>query len=104
MFRASTLQLNKTINDLIQILIVKNNVNVNIAKINLSELVNESCNLLTQEINETGCTITSDLEVTNIVFNKSYMESILINLLTNAIKYRSPERQLKIYITTRFKN
>ena len=35
-----------------------------------------------------------------IVFNKSYLESIFLNLVTNALKYRSPARKLIISVTT----
>ncbi|TNE79108.1 MAG: PAS domain S-box protein [Bacteroidetes bacterium] len=34
----------------------------------------------------------------HVFFIKSYLESILLNLFTNAIKYRSPDRQLEINI------
>jgi signal transduction histidine kinase len=38
--------------------------------------------------------------VENINFPKRYLTSILLNLLTNAIKYRSPQRSLIITIKT----
>jgi signal transduction histidine kinase len=38
-------------------------------------------------------------EVSFLNTNKSYLESILLNLLTNAIKYKSETRKLKINIT-----
>ena len=103
MFKTSTLQLNKTINDLIQILIIKNNVNVNVANNNISDLLEEVSNSLLHEINEIGCVVNKDLQVETICFNKSYLESILINLLSNSIKYRSPNRRLQIDISTQRK-
>ena len=36
----------------------------------------------------------------NVIFNKAYFESIIFNLLSNSIKYRSPKRSLKINATT----
>jgi signal transduction histidine kinase len=38
-------------------------------------------------------------EVSFLNTNKSYLESILLNLLKNSIKYNSPTRKLKINIT-----
>lgn len=35
-----------------------------------------------------------------VTFNKAYFESIIFNLLSNSIKYRSPKRSLKINATT----
>ncbi len=103
MFKTSTLQLNKTINDLISILIIKNNVNVDIAENHISELLDEIGNTLSYELAETGCIINRYLQVETIYFNKSYLESILVNLLSNAIKYRSPGRLLQINISTEAK-
>lgn len=104
MFKVSTLQLNKTINDLVLVLIIKDNVNVNIVDNNINDLLDDVCNSLAYDINETGCAINKDLQVKNISFNKTYLESILLNLLSNAIKYRSPNRSLKIDISTQQKS
>jgi signal transduction histidine kinase len=38
-------------------------------------------------------------EVTILNINKSYLESIFLNLLTNSIKYRAANKQLKILIS-----
>ena len=40
-----------------------------------------------------------DISILNM--NKSYLESIFLNLLTNSIKYKSPDKQLKITITSK---
>lgn len=98
MFETSTHQLNKTINDLIQILIIKNNLNVNIVTNDLNAVLDDVCSSLSYEISETGCTINRSIAVEHLVLNKSYLESILINLISNSIKYRSPNRKLIIDI------
>ena len=42
-----------------------------------------------------------DFEKVSIInINKAFLESILLNLLTNSIKYKSENRKLKITITT----
>ncbi|MNE29875.1 Phytochrome-like protein cph1 [compost metagenome] len=38
-------------------------------------------------------------KVPELITNKAYIESILLNLLTNSIKYKSENRKLKISIT-----
>lgn len=100
MFKSSTLQLNKTINDLIQVLIIKNNANITCSTISVNRILTETLNFFTNEILETGSSIVQDLQVEDITFNKSYFESVLINLISNAIKYRSPLRKLIIKIST----
>jgi PAS domain S-box-containing protein len=68
MFKTSTNQLNKTINDIVQILIIKDNANVSITHNKISTLLNNVYEALAYEINETGCTISSNLEVEEILF------------------------------------
>ena len=100
MFRGSTAHLNKTINDLIRILIIKNNVNATLVNNDINEILDEVCISLQQEINQTGCTIKRRLKVENIHFNKLYLHGILTNLLSNALKFRSPNRTLQVDIST----
>lgn len=100
MFKASTLQLSQTINDLIQILIIKNNVNVAVAHLNTAEALNNALQTLSYELSSIDCTITTSLGVEHIICNRSYLDSIFTNLISNAIKYRSPGRPLKINIAT----
>ena len=101
LFKASTKQLDKTINDLIQILIIKNSVNISEIEIDMQELVTEVADLLSYDIRETTFKIECELEVKHITYNKAYFQSILINLISNAIKYRSPERELLVTVRTR---
>jgi PAS domain S-box-containing protein len=86
MFKSSTFQLNKTVNDLIQILIIKNNVNVDISNNKIRELLDDAYTALAHEINETNCKISEGLQVGEIRFNKSYLE-------TACLKLRSQQRK-----------
>ncbi|WP_207532144.1 PAS domain S-box protein [Desertivirga arenae] len=64
------------------------------------ELVKSS---LAQEIEESGTLIVCDFSaVNNFKSVKSYFYSILYNLITNAIKYRNPERASEIHISTHY--
>ncbi|RAJ33493.1 sensor histidine kinase [Pedobacter cryoconitis] len=56
------------------------------------------------QIEHSGTVIEADFdEVAEVAFAKIYMQSILQNLITNAIKYRDPLRQNKISLKTRQK-
>lgn len=58
--------------------------------------------ILEKEIRESDASITTDLtEPIDIVTVKSYFYSILYNLVSNAIKYRSHKTPLRIHIQTR---
>ncbi len=43
----------------------------------------------------------TDFKDPNIDFNETYLESILINLFSNAIKYRSPDKNLVIHAASK---
>jgi PAS domain S-box-containing protein len=101
MFAAATVQLNKTIDDLTKALVIKENAGVDIVDNNIREIINETVSSIAYEIKETGCTINVDLAVESVCFNRSYLQSILGNLFSNAIKYRSPNRTLQIDISTK---
>ncbi len=97
--RISTSNLNQTIEDLIKILIIRDSPALEQSELILKHIFDTVCSQIQNIIDGSGAEIkTSFEEVTTLTFNRSYLESIFLNLLTNAIKYRSPKRKLKIYI------
>jgi len=60
--------------------------------VDLDELVKKELQNLQSVIIETHATINTNLEVNSVYAPKVYLESVLHNLLSNALKYRSPER------------
>jgi signal transduction histidine kinase len=100
MFTTATGQLSKTINDLVEILLIRSKSNVNVAEVCFEELVQHASNLLQVAIAESHCIINQNFQVKYIEYNQLYLESIFMNLLSNAIKYRSPDRILEVNIST----
>ncbi len=97
----STVQLNETVNDLMSVLLIKNNVNTPVEKLSLSTTWNHVCRSIERLIKDAGARINADFSGGDVaVFNRSYLESVMLNLLTNAIKYRSPNRKLTVHIKT----
>ena len=99
-FKDCTLQLNDTVNDLINVLIIKNNVNTKRETLSIPQTLERVISSVQNTVNTADAEIQHDFkEVENIEFNKSYLESILLNLLTNALKYSSPDRKplIKVY-------
>lgn len=68
--------------------------------INLNELLQEIEVSVRDLLLQSKAKINVDLKEPSIRFSKKNLRSILLNLLTNAIKYRSPQRDLEITITT----
>ena len=100
MLDKSVKQLGQTIDDLAKILILKNNVNVEMANIDLAETFNKVKTVFVNTLNDVCADVITDFKVSNILFNPTYFESIMVNLISNAIKYRSTTRKLIINVST----
>lgn len=96
----STQLLNETILDLGKVVIIRDNPSITKTNINVYDSVKNVMNQINILIEQTS--IEFDIKINKndkIYSNKSYLESILLNLFTNSIKYRSNDRSLKILIT-----
>lgn len=100
-FSKSTHLLNETINDLVKVVIIKDNPSINKEEVSIREVFDNVYDQLSLLVNLHKLDIHVQLEQVSILnINKAYLESIFLNLLTNAIKYRNPNKQLKISVTS----
>ena len=98
-FNKSTHLLNETINDLVRVIIIKDNPSIEKQSLLLKDIFEDVFSQLDFLIGLHKPIIKFNFEeVTFLNTNKSYLESILLNLLTNSIKYKSETRKLKINI------
>jgi PAS domain S-box-containing protein len=89
-----------TINDLADVVKIKNEVSQDITKLSLSKLIAKTEHSLSQQINDTLAVIEIDLNgIEHIQASKTYMESIILNLTSNALKYSQKEVAPRIYIS-----
>lgn len=104
-FSKSTHLLNETINDLVKVVIIKDNTSIQKEKVLIKEIFENVFSQLGFLFSLHKPILKIDLEEVTIVnINKSYLESIFLNLLTNAIKYKEPTRQLKVTISSKVVN
>lgn len=98
-------QLKSSLQDLIQLVAIKDEKGKNKEKItfqSILEIVKRNLNI---QIAEAGAIIETDFtDVNEITINKPILESIIQNLISNAIKYASDERPLIQLRTYRKKN
>lgn len=100
-FKTSTEYLNHTINDLVKVLIIKDNPSLQ-ENLQISKVFQSVCAEMGELVNKIKPDLNIDFnQATHITFNRLYMESILSNLMSNAIKFRSTNRLLKISVCTR---
>ncbi len=100
-FKTSTYNLNETLNDLIEVLIIKENRSIHKDLLTFEEIFKKITESLSMSLLEKKVIINADFSVAHsVVFVNEYLESVFLNLLTNAIKYRHPDRDPIITIRT----
>ncbi|MCG9792404.1 PAS domain-containing sensor histidine kinase [Flavobacterium algicola] len=99
-FKKSTQLLNETIDDLTKVMIIKDNTSsVEKEPVFIKDVYESITNQLAFEINKQKPILVLDFNnATSLLINKSYIESIVLNLFSNALKFRSDKRELKITI------
>jgi PAS domain S-box-containing protein len=100
-FNRSTYLLNETINDLTKVMIIKDNPSIQKEAVVIKEVFENIFSKITVQIDMHQPIVLIDFETAPILeINKSYIESILSNLLTNSIKYKSKNKTLEITVST----
>jgi len=96
--------LGETMNELMETLKVKKETTIERADIRFKEVFDKVVQSLEGELIQTEAEVTFDFnESPSINYSRPYLESIIQNLLTNALKYRSPKRKPHITVSTRKK-
>ncbi len=100
-FKRSTHDLNDTLNDLINILIIKENIHLPTSEVTFAQTLEKVTLSINKSIERTGTIIHSDFSsAPNVNFNPAYLESVFLNLITNSLKYAKPEGHPIIQINT----
>ncbi|WP_276166825.1 PAS domain S-box protein [Zobellia alginiliquefaciens] len=94
-----------TLNTLIESLTTKSDTSKEQNLVSFSEVLSKTEEIFAAEILQTKAEIKSDFsQVDSMICHKIYMESIFQNLIGNALKYRSEERNPQIEVTSEMKN
>lgn len=94
----------ETIKNIGEIVYAQNMLTITPVQINLCEYITKTISAVKMQITSTGTAIWNNVPPDTIIMgNPAYVESILLNLLTNAIKYRHPDRTaiIELYSTTK---
>jgi signal transduction histidine kinase len=71
-------------------------------RLKLSEHLSKVVSLLNSQVQSSGMTIASDFSATDeVMFEPSYMDSIIMNLLSNSIRYAHPDRNPVVSLVSR---
>jgi PAS domain S-box-containing protein len=92
--------LDGVVNDMNEIVAVGESANMKRETVVFADKLALMQSVLRTEIQESQALIVSDFEVPFIVSVRGYIYSIMYNLLSNALKYRSPMRPLRVRLHT----
>ncbi|WP_017731923.1 CHASE domain-containing protein [Nafulsella turpanensis] len=92
MMNISVLKFKETIQALTDVARTNKNLDEKVEEVDLQEILEDIRLSVNELIIDAGVRIQQDLECGLLHFSKPNLRSILLNLITNAIKYRSPER------------
>lgn len=91
--KESSRTLQELLNDLVDAVKILNDREIPQEPINIKAIVGKVCRILALEISNAKADVELDkLEWTEVKYAPIYFESILMNLISNAIKYKSEER------------
>lgn len=100
MLSLSSKKLNDTVENLSEFLTFQNLKTENYKELNLKTEIEKTCSVINQSIKQNNVEIVNRVdESIQIKGIQSYIDSILVNLISNAIKYRSNERDCVVEFT-----
>lgn len=97
-------ELKGTFDDLIESIHIKQETDLKIDEIQIHTCLEESMRSLSAELEKAGGTLEVDFSAMPVLhYPHKYLSSLFFNLISNAIRYNSPDRSLKIRILTEVK-
>jgi PAS domain S-box-containing protein len=98
-------RLNETLNELIDSLKIQGNKDIIFDTVTFDTLFAKILAIFDIQILDSKAVVTANFcEAPTVEYPKLYLESILLNLLSNAIRYRAPNRIAQIHFRTEIKN
>ncbi|RZK10723.1 MAG: PAS domain S-box protein [Flavobacterium sp.] len=85
--------LNETMHNLNEVVNIQTNINLNVESLDLRKYIEKTLVDLHEEIKQRNITVNCHVKRDSlIVYNPAYLENILINCISNAIRYSDPEK------------
>ncbi|WP_396147062.1 PAS domain S-box protein [Flavobacterium sp.] len=92
--------LNETMSNLNDVVNIQSNVHLTKEKLNLYNYIKSTIHILSEQIFQKDAIINNLVEKeVLIIYNAAYLESILLNFISNSLKYSHPERRPIINIS-----
>lgn len=102
LLKTTSEHLNSTVNNFVDVLIKNDQLAIPVEELDLGQTLHKITSSISSLILSSETKISIDFSAFDTIsFNKMYMESILLNLITNAIKYVQPGQSPYLVISTR---
>ncbi|NIG54257.1 PAS domain S-box protein [Chitinophaga sp. Cy-1792] len=98
-------KIDETLNDLVEVVQIRKDVNVEKEKLFFADRLKKVTDILLVDVETSNIQISSDFsKAPALIYSRIYLDSILQNFITNAIRYRSPERTPELHLQTWVEN
>lgn len=105
MLKSAAEDLKNTLNSYVDVLSQKGVINILVEQLDLNECLNSTLYSIQSLIQNSKARIHTDFSALPVIsFNKAYLKSIFLNLITNSIKYAKPGHSPDITICSRVEN
>jgi PAS domain S-box-containing protein len=93
-------QLNETLHHLNDVVAMQSTVSLEVKSVSLNTYVKNAIGLLKTKIDEKQATIINHISDDLMInYNPAYLDSILLNFLSNAVKYSNPDRKPEVTLS-----
>ena len=100
MLKKVSVSLNETMSNLNDVINIQSNIHLTVENLNLHNYINSTVNALLEQIHSKGATVINKVnEEVTVKYNPAYLESILLNFISNSLKYSHPDRKPVITIS-----
>lgn len=96
----STAKIQSMIEDLVRFQGTSAISNTEAELLSFENILEDASLALTKQIKDAQAVIVKDIQVSQVLFSRRQLRSVVYNLVSNALKYRSPDRQCEIDIST----
>ncbi|QEH39585.1 chemotaxis protein CheB [Chitinophaga sp. XS-30] len=101
MIRASITKFKENLRELAEIGKIESEMLKEPQLVDMEEMLDEVLFSIQSKIAAANASVIKNMNGTKLYFSRKNLRSILYNLISNAVKFRSPERPLEIHINTR---
>jgi PAS domain S-box-containing protein len=97
--------LSQTMVNLNEVVSIQTNIDQVVEKLNLNKYIHKTLQVLHNNITKNEATIVNAVsEATTVYFNPAYLESVLLNFISNSIRYKHPDRKPEIKLQSYTEN